>query len=60
MHRQGLFLAEDSLIFRSDSNGEDLEGFAGAGLYDSVIAVDPQAYASSLRPHTLVAWGRMH
>lgn len=25
-----------SLIARSDSNGEDLEGFAGAGLYDSV------------------------
>jgi alpha-glucan,water dikinase len=39
--RMGLFLAEDSLIFRSDSNGEDLEGFAGAGLYDSVIAFDP-------------------
>ncbi|KAL4347574.1 hypothetical protein GQ457_17G013530 [Hibiscus cannabinus] len=25
-----------SIIFRSDSNGEDLEGYAGAGLYDSV------------------------
>ncbi len=25
------------LIFRSDSNGEDLAGYAGAGLYDSVI-----------------------
>ena len=25
------------LIFRSDSNGEDLAGFAGAGLYDSVM-----------------------
>ncbi|HEY5914284.1 MAG TPA: PEP/pyruvate-binding domain-containing protein [Verrucomicrobiae bacterium] len=25
------------LIFRSDSNGEDLEGYAGAGLYDSVL-----------------------
>merc|ERR1712216_731913 len=24
------------LIFRSDSNGEDLPGYAGAGLYDSV------------------------
>lgn len=40
--RLGVFLAEgDSLIFRSDSNGEDLEGFAGAGLYDSVIAEPP-------------------
>ncbi|MGA1864442.1 MAG: phosphohistidine-like domain-containing protein [bacterium] len=25
------------LIFRSDSNGEDLSGYAGAGLYDSVM-----------------------
>jgi len=31
----GMFVAE-SLIFRSDSNGEDLEGYAGAGLYDSI------------------------
>jgi hypothetical protein len=27
---------EPTIIARSDSNGEDLEGFAGAGLYDSV------------------------
>lgn len=33
--RIGLFIKQ-SIIFRSDSNGEDLEGFAGAGLYDSV------------------------
>lgn len=26
----------ETLIFRSDSNGEDLEGYAGAGLYESV------------------------
>jgi alpha-glucan,water dikinase len=31
----GLFVPE-SLIFRSDSNGEDLAGYAGAGLYDSI------------------------
>ena len=36
---EGMFVAE-SLIFRSDSNGEDLEGYAGAGLYDS-ITMDP-------------------
>lgn len=30
------------VIFRSDSNGEDLEGFAGAGLYDSFLAREPQ------------------
>ncbi len=29
------------LIFRSDSNGEDLEGYAGAGLYDSFVLPPP-------------------
>eukprot|EP00916_Digyalum_oweni_P009353 GHVL01015773.1.p1 GENE.GHVL01015773.1~~GHVL01015773.1.p1 ORF type:complete len:1435 (-),score=233.56 GHVL01015773.1:129-3935(-) len=28
-----------SLIFRSDSNSEDLEGFSGAGIFESVTAV---------------------
>ncbi len=33
--RQGLFAPEEgTLIARSDTNGEDLEGYAGAGLYD--------------------------
>jgi alpha-glucan,water dikinase len=27
---------ERCAIFRSDSNGEDLDGYAGAGLYDSL------------------------
>jgi len=30
------------LIFRSDSNGEDLAGYAGAGLYDSVLLRAPR------------------
>ena len=30
------------IIFRSDSNGEDLEDFAGAGLYDSFLAEEPE------------------
>jgi alpha-glucan,water dikinase len=30
------------LMFRSDSNGEDLAGFAGAGLYDSVQLPAPR------------------
>lgn len=34
--RIGLY-SKPSIIFRSDSNNEDLEGNAGAGLYDSVI-----------------------
>eukprot|EP00386_Alphamonas_edax_P002220 GDKI01006661.1.p1 GENE.GDKI01006661.1~~GDKI01006661.1.p1 ORF type:complete len:275 (+),score=109.97 GDKI01006661.1:46-825(+) len=33
-------VAGGSLICRSDSNGEDLEGFAGAGLYDSYPAAE--------------------
>eukprot|EP01057_Protomagalhaensia_wolfi_P000943 Protomagalhaensia_wolfi_Nauph_80__942@NODE_1542_length_1480_cov_19_401804_g1197_i0_p1_GENE_NODE_1542_length_1480_cov_19_401804_g1197_i0NODE_1542_length_1480_cov_19_401804_g1197_i0_p1_ORF_typecomplete_len362_score59_41PPDK_N/PF01326_19/7_6e24PPDK_N/PF01326_19/0_00096PPDK_N/PF01326_19/9_5e09_NODE_1542_length_1480_cov_19_401804_g1197_i01741259 len=35
-------LAQGSLIFRSDSNGEDLKGFAGAGLFESLPAVSPK------------------
>jgi alpha-glucan,water dikinase len=31
------------LIFRSDSSGEDLAGYAGAGLYDSVLLDKPRA-----------------
>jgi alpha-glucan, water dikinase len=30
------------LIFRSDSNGEDLAGYAGAGLYESVLLHPPR------------------
>ncbi len=30
------------LIFRSDSNGEDLAGFAGAGLYESFFLPEPK------------------
>lgn len=38
--RTGLFIRSDSaLMVRSDSNGEDLEEFAGAGLYDSYPTV---------------------
>jgi len=46
----GVFTPEEGThIFRSDSNGEDLEGFAGAGLYDSITVLEcphrPVAYA---------------
>ena len=48
----GMFVRE-SLIFRSDSNGEDLEGYAGAGLYDSITMDTTQLrkvdYASDRR-----------
>ncbi|MFH1077307.1 MAG: PEP/pyruvate-binding domain-containing protein [Pseudomonadota bacterium] len=36
----GLF--GSGLIFRSDSNAEDLSGYAGAGLYDSVMSSPPE------------------
>ncbi len=32
----------DTFIFRSDSNGEDLEGFSGAGLFDSIPMDAPE------------------
>jgi len=38
--KSAAMFVRESLIFRSDSNGEDLEGYAGAGLYDS-ITMDP-------------------
>ena len=41
----GLFNPVRTLIFRSDSNGEDLEGYAGAGLYDSVAMHLPREAA---------------
>ncbi len=42
------------VIFRSDSNGEDLEDFAGAGLYDSVLAEEPEARLLDYRNERLV------
>lgn len=39
---KGIGLYGRGVIFRSDSNGEDLEGFAGAGLYDSFLAEEPR------------------
>jgi alpha-glucan,water dikinase len=35
-------LYSSGLIFRSDSNGEDLTDYAGAGLYDSVLLHPPR------------------
>jgi alpha-glucan,water dikinase len=42
------------LIFRSDSNGEDLEGYAGAGLYDSVLLDEPREAALDYTQEPLV------
>jgi alpha-glucan,water dikinase len=42
------------VIFRSDSNGEDLEGFAGAGLYDSFLAEEPEQRLLDYRDEKLI------
>jgi alpha-glucan,water dikinase len=42
------------VIFRSDSNGEDLEDFAGAGLYDSFLAEEPEQRLLDYRGEKLV------
>jgi alpha-glucan, water dikinase len=42
------------LIFRSDSNGEDLEGYAGAGLYDSVLLDEPRQVVADYTQEPLV------
>jgi alpha-glucan,water dikinase len=39
---KSIALYGSGFIFRSDSNGEDLEGYAGAGLYDSVLLDEPR------------------
>jgi len=46
-----------ALIARSDANGEDLEAFAGAGLYDSVPAT-PLAYGPCDYSGEPVFWER--
>jgi alpha-glucan,water dikinase len=42
------------MIFRSDSNGEDLAGYAGAGLYDSVMLPSPRKTLLDYTSETLV------
>ncbi|HEY7156101.1 MAG TPA: PEP/pyruvate-binding domain-containing protein, partial [Gemmataceae bacterium] len=42
------------VIFRSDSNGEDLPGFAGAGLYDSFLADEPEHRLLNYRDEKLL------
>ncbi len=42
------------IIFRSDSNGEDLEEYAGAGLYESVLLEPPQSKIVDYTKSTLL------
>jgi alpha-glucan,water dikinase len=41
-------------IFRSDSNGEDIEEYAGAGLYDSFMLTQPQKVVLNYTDEPLV------
>ena len=52
-----LRVPHETLIFRSDSNGEDLEGYAGAGLYESVLARAASARRADYASDALV-WDR--
>jgi alpha-glucan,water dikinase len=60
----------EGLIFRSDSNGEDLAGYAGAGLYESVLlhparqveldyTHQPLVWDESFRQHLLSTIARL-
>jgi alpha-glucan, water dikinase len=51
---KSLGLYGKGVIFRSDSNGEDLEDFAGAGLYDSFLAEEPEHRVLDYRNEKLV------
>ena len=48
----GLF--GSGLVFRSDSNGEDLTGFSGAGLYDSFMLPQPVKVSLNYTEEALV------
>ena len=41
---KSVYLKGSGFIFRSDSNSEDLPGFAGAGLFDSFLMDEPQSH----------------
>lgn len=56
---KGAGLFGGGLIFRSDSNAEDLEGYAGAGLYDSVLLDDPDEVTLDYTGQPLV-WDAAH
>jgi len=45
------------LIFRSDSNGEDLAGYAGAGLYDSFVLPPPRGVSLDYA-HDPLVWDK--
>ncbi len=52
------FGGDTILAVRSSSSGEDLKGFAGAGLYDSVIGVSIDNLAEALKEVWASKWTR--
>jgi alpha-glucan,water dikinase len=51
---KSLGLSASGFIFRSDSNSEDLPGFAGAGLFDSYTMVAEKKFRVSYNQERLV------
>ncbi|MFW6039361.1 MAG: phosphohistidine-like domain-containing protein, partial [bacterium] len=49
----------DGVICRFDSNGEDLAGYAGAGLYDSVLSPPPREHRLDYAQQPIM-WDRDH
>lgn len=54
---KGIGLYGGGLIFRSDSNGEDLVDYAGAGLYESIMVKPPRRVGLDYSDEPLV-WDR--
>ena len=50
---KSIALLNSGFIFRSDSNTEDLEGFAGAGLFDSIPMVNDKEVRMSYSQNKL-------
>merc|ERR1711957_579097 len=51
---KSLGLAATGFIFRSDSNSEDLPGFAGAGLFDSYTMNEEKKFRISYNQEKLI------
>ena len=51
---KSLALSASGFIFRSDSNSEDLPGFAGAGLFDSYTMNEEKRYRCSYNRERLM------
>ena len=55
---ENVFGSDARLAIRSSANGEDLEALAGAGLYDSVVGVQPGESAEAVKQVWASIWTR--